>query len=179
MSTNDVPGHKPENRDVLAMGSWAEHEDGSLIFVEAVEGGRVVYSMFDLDKEVEYRDAMPEAGFKEAFSWDPGEAEDKPRPVKKRWGKKPKDAPDDIPNVRWTWHDKTPMPWDRVFAKFDEGPRDLSADHTMTRAEAIARHLDLQGQKIRPREGDWLSKGQRAASEIMAGVGRAIGALRD
>lgn len=31
MSTNDVPGAKTENRDVLAMGCWAEHEDGSLI----------------------------------------------------------------------------------------------------------------------------------------------------
>lgn len=34
MSTNDVPGANPVNRDVLAMGCWAEHEDGSLILVE-------------------------------------------------------------------------------------------------------------------------------------------------
>lgn len=48
MSTNDVPGANPKNADVLAMGCWAEHEDGSLIFVESVEGGTVVYSIFDI-----------------------------------------------------------------------------------------------------------------------------------
>jgi len=74
MSTNDVPGAKPENHDVLAMGAWAEHDDGSLIFVEAVEAGTVVYSIFDVqDPPVEYRDAMPETGFKERFSWRPGD----------------------------------------------------------------------------------------------------------
>ena len=51
MSTTDVPGANPANRDELGVGSWAEHADGSLIFVESTEGDRVVYSMFDVSAE--------------------------------------------------------------------------------------------------------------------------------
>lgn len=35
MSTQDVPGANRANRDQLASGCWAEHEDGSLLFVKA------------------------------------------------------------------------------------------------------------------------------------------------
>ena len=72
MSTHDVPGNKLANNDKLAMGCWAEHDDGSLIIVESTEGGRIIYSMFDLDQTpiIEYRDSMPEQGFKDHFSYD-------------------------------------------------------------------------------------------------------------
>ena len=43
MSTNDVPGAKKENDDTLHGGCWAEHPDGSLMVVYAVEGARVIF----------------------------------------------------------------------------------------------------------------------------------------
>jgi hypothetical protein len=48
MSTNDVPGARAENHDQLAIGCWAEHDDGSLVLVESTEAGRVIFSVFDL-----------------------------------------------------------------------------------------------------------------------------------
>src|SRR5437868_2055043 len=96
MATTDVPGANPANGDQLKMGCWAEHSDGSLIFVESTEGGRVVYSIFDMSKMpiIEYRDAMPEDTFKKTFSRRDGNLL--------------------IRTINWTWHDKTPFPWDRV-----------------------------------------------------------------
>lgn len=127
MSTNDVPGHNPANRDELAMGCWAEHEDGSLLFVESNEANRVVYSMFDMARKppVEYRDAMAEVAFKKAFSW--------------------KDEDDE----KWTWHDKTPFPWDRVIrAGASDGTRPAFAEHQMTAAERVAESLRLRGERV-------------------------------
>ncbi len=132
MSTNDVPGAKPENRDTLAMGAWAEHKDGSLILVEGTEGGKAIYSVFDMAKDppIEYRDAMLEKDFKTTYSWD-------------ATGKKPG------PNERWTWHDKTPFPWDRIVKNFNDGFKSPSAAHVMTAAERIVesrqRHRDGTG----------------------------------
>lgn len=127
MSTSDVPGHKPEHNDELAMGCWAEHDDGSLILVESAEGGRVVYSMFDMaeDPPVEYRDAMPEDGFKTHFSW-PGTSFEK-----------------------WTWHDKTVFPWDRVMAHVKSGARYPSADALQSAAARVARSLHLRAREIK------------------------------
>jgi hypothetical protein len=70
MSTHDVPGAVPAHQDKLAMGCWAEHEDGSLLFVESTEGGRVIYSIFNMavTPPVEFRDAMPQKGFEDLFS---------------------------------------------------------------------------------------------------------------
>lgn len=127
MSTNDVPGFREENNDELAMGCWAEHEDGSLIFVESVEGGRVIYSVFDVQPEpiVEYRDAMSENGFKDQFSWN------------------------DEDDERWTWHDKTPFPWDRIIRRGSRhGPRHASAEDLMTAAQRVARSRDLRGDAL-------------------------------
>lgn len=124
MSTNDVPGYKSENRDQLAMGCWAEHEDGSLILVESTEGGRVVYSVFDLEKRpiVEYRDAMADAAFKRQFSWDPKNSK----------------------SEKWTWHDKTPFPWDRIIeAGGRAGQRYASAEDHLNAAERIRRSREL------------------------------------
>lgn len=120
MSTNDVPGANPNNNDELAMGCWAEHDDGSLILVESTEDSRVIYSIFDMAKDppIEYRDAMPAVSFKVTFSWD-------------RHGKK-------TINEKWTWHDKTPFPWDRIIKDgHKDGSRLPSAGHTLNAAERI------------------------------------------
>jgi len=120
MSTNDVPGHKPENRDQLAMGCWAEHEDGSLILVEGVEGGYVTFSVFDMEKEpiIEYRDQMAEGTFKRDFSWQAGNAK----------------------IDRWTWHDKTPFPWDRIIDRGGKaGPKMANVEDQLNAAERIQR----------------------------------------
>ncbi len=162
MSTNDVPGAVATNNDVLAMGCWAEHDDGSLILVEAVEGGRVIYSVFDVapDPPIEYRTAMPEDVFKDRFSWTP-EAHD--------------DDDDDLADIRWTWHDKTPFPWERVMDRFNEGQRYVSAEHQITAAERVARSLDVRGARVR--------RGalgpQRPARTIMERVKAALGELRE
>lgn len=127
MSTNDVPGANPNNNDQLAMGCWAEHEDSSLMFVESTEGARVIYSMFDMLKNppIEYRDAMPETTFKKTFSWKQGSKE------------------------KWTWHDKTPFPWDRVIkAGASDGGRVAFAEHQLSAAERVADSLKLRGEAI-------------------------------
>lgn len=158
MSTHDVPGARAANNDVLAMGCWAEHDDGSMIFVESVEGGTVVYSIFDLsqDPKIEYRDAMPEAVFKDRFSWKPDT--------------------DDPDNIQWTWRDKTPMPWERVMENFPPGQRHTSAAGQITAAERVARSLHLQAQRIR-QEDRRRPLPQRAANAILAGISAAVGEL--
>lgn len=160
MSTNDVPGSVLANRDVLAMGCWAEHDDGSLVFVESVEGGRVVFSVFDMavEPKVEYRTALPEDGFKERFSWDPH-------------------RDDDDDNIRWTWHDKTRFPWETVMASFPAGEKYVSAHDQETAAQRVARSLDLRAgpvQQLAERRPSM----QRAARTIMDGVREAVRSLR-
>lgn len=134
MSTNDVPGYREENRDELAMGCWAEHADGSLIVVESTEGGRVIYSIFDMDKVpvTEYRDAMADGAFKRTFSWDP---------------KKPQAE-------KWTWHDKSAFPWDRIIkAGARDGTRYASVDDHLNAAERLRRSREIhRGQPIDPHE---------------------------
>lgn len=128
MATHDVPGANPVNNDDLKMGCWAEHADGSLIFVESTEGNRVIYSMFDISKTppIEYRDAMPLTSFYSTFSW--------------------KKTDNDI---KWTWHDKTPFPWDRIIKSgISDGPRFPSAQSLMAAAEAVARKLKLHGSQV-------------------------------
>lgn len=131
MSTNDVPGYNPSNRDQLAMGCWAEHEDGSLIFVESTESSRVIYSIFDLSGGhiTEYRDAMPEGDFKKSFSYDPKQ--------------KKKD--------KWVWHDKTAFPWDRVIKSgARDGARFASASDQLSAAQRVAESLRLRGVERSP-----------------------------
>lgn len=115
MSTNDVPGANPRNADILAEGCWAEHADGSLILVQGMqpEQNRVIFSVFDLQKGLEYRTAMPEDSFKKRFSWKAGD---------------PKSA-------KWTWHDKTDFPWDRIMEAFPPGERPPFAEHTITQCK--------------------------------------------
>lgn len=136
MSTNDVPGANPSNRDELAMGCWAEHADGSMILVESTEGNRAIYSVFDMAKNppIEYRDAMPIDSFKTIFTWDAS-------------GKKK------TPNEKWTWHDKTPFPWDRIIKNgINDGARVPAAVHVLNAAERIvesrARHQDTAAERV-------------------------------
>lgn len=133
MSTQDVPGANPANNDELAAGSWAEHDDGSLLFVKGTEAGQVVYELYDLDQDppVYYQDAMLEDAFKTSFSYPPvGTSSDK-----------------------WTWHDKTPFPWARVMKTFDK-PRPVHADvhDTLSAAARVAKSLRLRAQDITEEE---------------------------
>ncbi len=107
MSTSDVPGANPKNADKLATGCWAEHSDGSLLFVKGTENGQIVYELYDVVQTppVYYQDAMREEAFKKAFSAPPVGAS----------------------KEDWTWHDKTPFPWARVMKTFDK-PVPVAAD---------------------------------------------------
>jgi len=131
MSTEDVPGANPANKDVLAAGCWAEHEDGSLLYVKGTENDQVVYELYDLDQDppVSYQDAMREEAFKKAFSYPPvGRSKEK-----------------------WTWHDKTPFPWHRVMRTFDKPRPDYADVHDrLSAAERTARSLRLRAQKLTP-----------------------------
>jgi hypothetical protein len=129
MSTNDVPGANAANRDALAAGCWAEHADGSLLFVKGNEASQVVYELYDLAQTppVYYQDAMREEAFKKAFSHPPvGSSAEK-----------------------WTWHDKTPFPWNRVMTTFDK-PRPMHADvhETLSAAARVAQSLRLRAQRL-------------------------------
>lgn len=131
MATQDVPGANPANADVLRAGCWAEHEDGSLLYVKGTENQQVIYELYDLaqDPPVYYQDAMREDAFKKAFSYPPvGKSGEK-----------------------WTWHDKSAMPWNRVMKTFDK-PRPTHADvhDTLSAAARVAESLRLRAQEIKP-----------------------------
>jgi hypothetical protein len=161
MSTNDVPGANPDNNDELGMGCWAEHHDGSLIFVESTEGDRVVYSIFDMSRTppIEYRDAMPTAVFEKAFSYGGDH--------------------DDIDNPgNWTWHDKTPFDWNRVIkAGVPDGVKAAFADHTLSAAQRVADSLKLRGDKITRDLGHRTESVLRRSGGIWDKLSRAIAEL--
>jgi hypothetical protein len=126
VATTDVPGSNPANGDRLVMGAWAEHADGSRLFVEGMEGGLVTYSMFDMSKRpvVEYRDRMAEVDFRQRFAPTAG-----PKP--------------------WTWHDKTPFPWDAIIREGAQpGVRLASAADQLTLAHQIADSLNLRARVV-------------------------------
>lgn len=131
MATQDVPGANPANADRLGAGCWAEHKDGSLMFVKGAEGGQVVYELYDLAQAppVYYQDAMREDAFKKAFSYPPvGQSADV-----------------------WTWHDKTAFPWNRVMKTLDKpAPRHADVADTLTAAARVAESLRLRAQKLDP-----------------------------
>ncbi len=162
MSTSDVPGANPINDDELAMGVWAEHEDGSLMLVQSAEGGRIVYIVFDLsaDPPLQYTDTMAEKAFKKTYSWP--------------------DSDD-----RWTWHDKTAFPWKQVIdAGVQQGPGYASADHLETAAQRVARSRTLKGkgfdkssaEEMAERWGD-MTIGEKVGS-LVDDFAKAIGNLR-
>jgi hypothetical protein len=124
MSTTDVPGYRKRNHDELHVGCWGEHEDGSMIFVEGFEDGNVIYSVFDPDKGVEYRDMMTKEFFEKKFTFD---------------------GRGDL----WTWHDKTPFPWQNLSSQFKHGEKDITAMQTISAAERVAESLSLRAKEIR------------------------------
>lgn len=131
MATNDVPGAVAANKDVLAAGCWAEHADGSLLFVKGTENSQVVYELYDVVKvpTVYYQDAMREAAFKDAFSFPPA-------------GKSAE---------KWTWHDKTPFPWSRVMKTFDRPtPTHADVHDQLSAAARVAESLRLRAQNLSP-----------------------------
>ena len=128
MSTNDVPGAKSHNNDELAMGCWAEHKDGSMIFIKGVENKNVIFDMYDLDVDPPlcYSTSMFQDAFEEKFSW----------------------KPDDDNGIRWTWHDKTPMPWQRVMKSVRDGQMYADAQDQLNAASKLAKSMDLKGTKL-------------------------------
>lgn len=118
MSTNDVPGHNPSNRDALHGGCWAEHVDGTLLYVLGTEGKEVLYEIYEVPstrKPTMYRDRMPLRDFETQFSYDVAN---------------PK-------SVKWTWHDKTMFPWDRVDKQFKSGVKPISAQAVIDEANGV------------------------------------------
>jgi hypothetical protein len=114
------------------MGCHAEHADGSRLFIEGTEGGLVTYSMFDMSRRpvVEYRDRMAEADFRVRFAPDGG----------------PK-------GYAWTWHDKTPFPWDEVIKEgATAGVRLAAAADQITLARQVADSLSLRAREIQSPE---------------------------
>lgn len=155
MATHDVPGANPANKDQLAMGCWAEHQDGSLIFVLSVEGGRVVYQMYDLlrGQIVEYKDAMPETDFKKTFSFD-GSSK----------------------SLKWTWHDKTPFDWNRVIkAGARDGLHYASAVDQLSAAQRVAESLKLRGVTRNPDDFD--DRVNQVVKDIKETIGKALDQL--
>lgn len=132
MSTNDVPGACPANADTLHMGCWGEHEDGSLIFVKSTEGDRVIYEMYDPSQTpiLFFQDAMVEAGFKQKYSWDP-------KNPSKSFGK-------------WTWHDKTAFPWDKVIKAARPGLMHASAADQLSAAQKVAQAIGAAPAPVDP-----------------------------
>lgn len=84
MATKDVPGSKAANKDTLAQGSWAE-KGSDLVLVEKVKAPSVVFLTFDTFDAKKI--VIPASLTQKDFE-------------KAYQG--------------WTWHDKTPFPWDRV-----------------------------------------------------------------
>lgn len=172
MSTHDVPGAVAAHNDVLAMGCWGEHADGSLIFVQSTENGRVIYMMFDTaeDPVIEYRDAMPEADFKSTFSWS---AEAKPSKKNKKVGA--------VADVKWTWHDKTPFPWDRVIKQgAKNGARFASADDQLSAAARVAASLNLRAKALDPKDVEHMADQSRPLNKVrklVKKLGDALGKL--
>jgi hypothetical protein len=157
MSTQDVPGANPANADKLATGCWAEHSDGSLIFVKGTENGTIVYEIYDTAQTppVYYNDAMREDAFKRQFSFPPvGSSSDK-----------------------WTWHDKTHFPWDRVMKGITRPvPQPADSADIITAAKRVADSLKLRAQTLQAEDVSHNAETLRSAAKtIMSGIAQALG----
>ena len=54
-------------------------------------------------------------------------------------------------SIKWTWHDKTPFPWDRVIdAGARAGTRHAHADDLLNAAEKVAKSRKLRKNKLDP-----------------------------
>jgi hypothetical protein len=121
--------------------------------------------MFDLSSNppMEYRDAMPEKGFKDHFSYE------------------------DEDDEQWLWHDKTTFPWNKVMAVFKDGTKFTSAIDQIKAAQRVADVMMIKGQRL---EEDSISNRLRNFNEkskvvigrkgkvIMDKIQRALGELR-
>lgn len=133
MSTHDVPGANPANADELGMGNWAEHRDGSLLFVKGLEAGKVVYELYDLAEvpPMYYQDAMPEDRFKHYFNHGPA-------------GTRKDD---------WTWRDKTSFPWDKVMKRLSRPrPQHADVEEQISAARRVAEDLGRRGRRVDERD---------------------------
>jgi hypothetical protein len=121
--------------------------------------------VFDVSKEppMEYRDAMPQDGFKKHFSWDP-------------------DGSDADDNIKWKWHDKTPFPWERIIEEgIPDGVRHACASHLISAAERVSKNRELVGGEIDQEKVrdvvDRKGKYGRAAQAIVNGLQNALSEL--
>ena len=161
MSTPSVPGADLQNADKLEVGSWAEDDGGkSLVFVKGREFGRVVFEIYDLGTTpvMFYQDAMLESEFKTEFSFPPV-------------GKS---------KVRWTWHDKTAFPWDRVMKRFSTPvPVHADVDEQLSAAQQVAADLKLRGraleeEEVTPHVEQRRRRGYAIMDRLMESLGRIV-----
>jgi len=121
MSTNDVPGAKKEHNDHLHVGCWAESSDECYIFVKGTEGGIVTADMYDMNKPIsQFQFRMPESQFMSEFSWQPGSQD----------------------STKWTWHDKSEMPWERLIGMgLPDGEVQTDPVHILSSADRVAKRV--------------------------------------
>lgn len=160
MATTDVPGSNPANGDALKLGCWSESKDGSLLLVEGFEQGLCTYCLFDLSgaEPIQYRDRMVDADFRALF------------------------VPPAGTPAEWTWHDKTPFPWDRVIRQGARPGLDYaSAGAQLSAAERLRQRLIGQGRQLAQMILDGPQARAQAAShgEDPAAIRDALTATRD
>lgn len=162
MATSDVPGAKASNNDKLHRGCWAEHADGSLIYIKDIdENDRVIFEIYDLalNPPAYYPHALAKTDFEKKFSYNKQS------------------------DIKWTWHDKTAFPWDNVMKAIDSPLPVMSVADQISAAERVANSLrsrmhnldtqhveDLSGRRVRSRN---------EAKGIMARIRNAIIELVD
>lgn len=166
MATKAVPGADKKNFDSLDVGCWAEDEDaqdpsvvgGSLVFIAGFENGQVVYQMYDLANGMFYQDAMLKKDFKSFFSVPPiGSSK-----------------------VEWTWHDKTPFPWNRVMKRFTRpAPHHADVIEQLSAAERVAQDLNLRGRELEEQDishniDQDRTRGMAIIEAIAEAVGRVV-----
>lgn len=118
----------------LAIGCWAEHEDGSLILVEGFEGPDVIYAIFDISVMpiVSYRHRTNKEKFEKFFSYGATSQS----------------------KIKWLWHDKTSFPWAVVVRRTDLKNRPLNMGGNLSAAHKVAKQLKIKGEKLSIREFD-------------------------
>lgn len=136
MSTYDVPGANPVNADTIGPKQWAEHPDGSLLYIKGTEGGDVVYEVYDPrggEYTVRYPHVMPVKEFMQQYSI----------------------PPHGISKEKWIWHDKptSAFPWYRVLGRSSQDPHErqvVTRDHPpdMTAASRLREALQLRAERV-------------------------------
>lgn len=145
MSTEIVPGHDPANNDVLAAGCWAEHEDGSLLYVSHVSEGKG-YAAVTPPGEVTFLLIAPDGSYSQ---W-PGRM---PVSMFKMQFSRAEGTPKDY---IWTWHDKTPFPWEcakprpEVIETIKEIEVERQLDVVDSAALRVATALKLRAAELAP-----------------------------